>query len=301
MLKITKGVTSIIWPDDHMPVDEQGIRADIIQAPQSVFNRMNKGQLYEQFFNRAGSIMQKRVREGVYGNTNQTVEKVIDFFNDIRPKYAEHVKSMMKSNSDKERFLDAIEAEGIFFVIPPFCEHVNTAKVLEIAAKWDIKESPITYKQVQHDGSIQTFTTKSPACIGSKYIYLLGKIPLSQLSAIELGFTNQFGTPTKNDDKEIKSQCLFGRTPIRYGEDEVCIMTMSCGPDAIARMMGMISGSPRATNIMGKSLMSHPTPSNIEEIDVTTTEILQYNTNINIFDHMMAVIGYDVHEGKNEN
>ena len=48
----SKGVVSAIWEDEDMPVDEYGVRADLVMTPASVINRMNPSQMYEQFWNR---------------------------------------------------------------------------------------------------------------------------------------------------------------------------------------------------------------------------------------------------------
>ena len=283
-----------------MPIDDQGIRADIIISPESIFNRMIPARMYGQFLNRAGTLITDRVRKGVYGGTKSTVKTILEFLADVRPHYAKQVAESLKTSSDQERFLDAVEEDGLYYVIPPFCNSLSPARVLEIAKKWDIQESPVTYIQQNSDGSKQTIRTLDDVCIGGNYLYLLGKIPIRQMSAIQMGFVNQFGTPTKPTSKSTKAQSLFNRTPIRYGEDEVCIMSMSCGPETISRMMGMISGSPEATRELAKTLISHPTPSNIESIAMTDDEIIKSNAYINIFEHQMAAIGYDVEEGKNE-
>ena len=36
-----KGTISAIWPDEDMPVDEYGFRADVIGASVSIFNRID--------------------------------------------------------------------------------------------------------------------------------------------------------------------------------------------------------------------------------------------------------------------
>jgi hypothetical protein len=285
-----KGVIADVWEDEDMPVDEYGVRADIVISPESVFNRMNPAQFYEQFLNRACTLMTDRVRNGHYGNEMDSFNKVIEFLTDIRPVWAETVMELIQSDEDKLTFVDTVVMEGIYLVIPPFCKEITPAKINFLVDKWEIGITPVTYTS-HYGGTPKKITTVDPVCIGSKYIYLLGKIPLTQMSAIQMGHQNQLGLAIKPDNKDHE---LFGLTPIRYGEDECCITSMAIGPETMVRHAGVTTNSPKAVKILMHELYTNPHPTRLEHIDISTEEVINSAINVSLCKHMMAVVGNDL-------
>jgi len=61
----SKGVITAVWDDEDMPLDQNGVRADIVMDPSSVVSRMNAGRVYEQYFNGASRQAQLMVREAL--------------------------------------------------------------------------------------------------------------------------------------------------------------------------------------------------------------------------------------------
>src|SRR5574343_1099634 len=66
-----------------MPIDSQGVRADIVMDAGSTINRMNLGRLYEQYFGSAAQHLSRNIRqmlnipEGLnYSDTMKRVRKV---------------------------------------------------------------------------------------------------------------------------------------------------------------------------------------------------------------------------------
>ena len=288
-----KGVVSDVWPDDRMPIDEEGIRADIIISPESVFNRMNPSQMYEQFLGRALTLIEGRLKRNELGNVNQAFDYIMDFCTDVREVYGNYLKSMIRTQDEKEAFIHDVLDKGIFLIIPPFCKDISPENVLFISEKYEIYESRVTYKS-DISGTMKSITTRVPIMIGPKYIMLLGKIPLSMMSVVQYGHVNQFGTPAKPGDKSVKDQNLFGRTPIRYGEDEQCMLAMTLGPEVVTRFVGMTANSPRIIDKLADYLVTATKPTCIDRIPVTDEEITRSNINIQIFSHAMGAIGYDV-------
>ena len=289
-----KGVVSAIWPDEDMPVDEEGMRADILISPDSVFNRMNPGQMYEQFFNRASELIRRRFINGQLGSPLEAFHYIMNYLNDVRPVYAEFINASLPTDDDRIEFMRAVKRDGLLLMIPPFCKEISPEKVIEISEKYDITESPVTFTTRLADGTSKTVTTKDPVCIGSKYLYLLGKIPLSMMSAIQVGYVNQFNTPSKPRKTLSQGQLAFGQTPIRYGEDEICMLIMSLGPEAVARFVGTNANSPTAVREMATRLLTDKYPTQLTRIKMATKDVIKTNVNVGIFVHQMGAIGYDV-------
>jgi len=288
-----KGVIGTILPDEDMPVDQQGIRADLVISPESVFNRMNPGQMYEQFYNRAALIVSERYKRGELGNEDQSFEYIMGFLTDVREEYGSELRKLITTKSERKLFLDGVRKNGIYLIIPPTCKQISPNHVLFISKKYDITESPVSYNQYNADGTKTRVTTKVPCMIGSKYIIALGKIPRHGLSSIGLGFVNQFNTPTKPSKHVSRGRLPFGKTPIRFGEDEVSMLAMCVGIETTARFLGINANSPESVQGIGRILRTHPNPTQVTRLDKTNKQIQDENINIALLKHQLAVVGFD--------
>ena len=132
--------------------------------------------------------------------------------------------------------------------------------------------------------------------VGGQYLYLLGKRPIDQLNVVEFGYINQFMTPMKPNSKLAKAQCLHGQTPMRYGEDEVANLTSVIGAEATARITGIYSNSPVAIGKLNQCLLTHPNPTALPNIGMTTKEVIETSSNIAMFKHQFAETGFILKE-----
>lgn len=309
-----KGVVSAIWEDENMPVDDHGVRADIIMTPASVINRMNPSQMYEQFWNRAGLNViriaktkwlnagpdeQKNWMEDRAFQTNwkSIYSYILGFFNDFRPAYAKFISEIHPSDELKMEFTAGCLEEGLYLIngyrVP------NTPEdILKVAEKYKIEKTPVTYRVQNKDtGEWRTVRTRASMLIGSKYLLVLGKIPGSAISAVGVGHVSQHETPIKPKSKHIKSQNVIGLTPQKFGEDETCILDMSIGPAAVARLYGTYATSPAYVKELAELLLKDPSPSALPCLPRTTQDIINHNQNVSLLTHMLGVIGYDVSNG----
>ena len=291
----SKGVVSAIWKDEDMPVGPNGIRSDIIITAESPFNRLNSGQLTSQFLTFAADVITYNV---VHGNmtTEQAYAYVLDFINEIRPVYAQYIKESLNTPDLIEEFVDAVKEDGIYFIIPSFCESITTEMFLRISKKYGIDRGPFTYYTYDKDGNRKQITTKYHGIVGGRYIYLLGKRPIDQLNVIEFGYINQFMTPMKPNSKLAKAQCIHGQTPMRYGEDEVANLTSIIGTEPTARITGLYSNSPVALGELNKCLLTDPHPSALRNIGMSTKDIIETSSNIAMFKHQFAETGFVLRE-----
>lgn len=295
-----KGVVSAIWPDDHMPVDEHGIRADVIINVDSPFNRMNTGQLDEQQLNRIGQIIQQRVINNQLGDLNSTVNYVLEFLNDVRPNWCKVVKNRLKTEQDKIEFIEDIKNEGIYLWIPPYCNLDMEKIIIDLTDKYQAHETRVQYKIKDKDGNIKIISTEDTVCIGKKYVYLLNKIPLNLSSAVSTGYVSQFGTPVKVKSDSIKHQNRVKPTPLRFGEDEISLLAMATGTDNTFRFMSLYSAAPELVKEMVKQLLSSEKPTAFNKLDVSKEEIVNNNINVSIMRHMLGIVGIDFNDYEGE-
>lgn len=306
-----KGVISGVWPLEDMPKFADGTTADIMISGDSPFNRLNGGQYYEQGINAAGELVQKYLNENTWiseytsrkqyfeNEIHNEYEYCIEFLNTVKPTYARLIYDQTKNM--QEAFVNEVKENGFFWVIPPFSKSIDPDVFLKLSNKFGLEVHPVTYNAHNYqDGTVRKVTTYTTHLIGDKYLYLLGKIPRDQINAIEFGYVSQLMTPIKPTSKSLKTQSLFGQTPNRYGEDEIAIMTMSLGPATTARFAGIYSNSPVAQQELQRLLLTSDKPTALRNIGMTTKEVIESSSNISIFKHQLAAIGFEIKEVPNQ-
>lgn len=288
-----KGVNSCIWDDADMPIDEQGVRADVVASPDTVPNRLNPAQWYEQFYNRLSTLMQQRLIAGELGTGLESYKKIIQYIIDVHGNYGKRIKRALTTTDLKMDFVDEVRCHGFYFVIPPFSADVTMERIQMLRTKYNYVKSPITFSY-DIAGRRKTFTTKQSMTIGSQYMYLLGKIPKMQMSAHEMTHINQFGLPVKSDSNELKNLYATKPTPIRFGEDEIGLLSMLPSPEQTARFIMVRAGCKSASDLMASTLLTADHPSAIGKLAVTTQQMLDNSETIKLMNHMMGVVGVDM-------
>lgn len=288
-----KGVIAKIIPDDQMPVDEQGFRADVIIGSLTVFSRMNPGQWMEQFINRGGELIQRRMAEMVQVNNdyNSAWNLYLNYLNDCNPKYAEEMALIHQSATKRKEMVDEAIANGIYIQISPYQKDLNTSKVLELYNKYGIYKSKVTFSFEDENKVLRTVTTKKPVMIGYEYIFLLYKMP--HLRACNIGCVSQFNTPTRASDK-ASAQSPYPQTALRLGEDEIRNVTMAGGGKIAAKLTGEYGNSSEAVHNLANHLLRDAQPGQLKEIDMNIAQINESNNIIKIAKHMFSCLGIDM-------
>lgn len=285
-----KGVIGRIVEDADMPVDDYGFRADVLIDPASVFARMNLGQIYEQAINRTSEFVRRRVESTLSHQPEAAVEMLFDYYNDINPNYAELIRGIHSTPQTMLHHTTNAVRNGIYLHIPPGLETIGLPLIGMLRKKWDVKLSPVTFTQRDIEGNIiGTFRTKKSVCIGSKYIYLLCKIP--EPSSPGVAHINQYNTPMKASPHD-RIRHPIRQSPIRFGEDEVRMMLMDVKDSQdIVRLMCLQANSTQGVNALIERMLTDPHPTRIPRIDISNTDLMNSNTIVRIFRHMMATIG----------
>jgi len=286
-----KGVISDIRKLEDMPITADGIVADILISGESPFNRLNDGQYTEQFINYVSEVVTTRIRTSTASVEDQ-YNYLLKYIELVRPIYAKFIRQ--STENDKAGFVQTIKTDGIYFIIPPFCKNIVPATIKRIAEELDIRHQLITYATYDAQGNRIVHHIEEPGLIGSKYIYLLGKIPIDSVNCIEYGYVSQFGLPIKPGSKTVKTQSLIGSTPCRYGEDETMILCMSVDPEVVKRMYGIYATSSEAANEMQYALLTAKNPSDLDHINMATKDIINSDIAISLLKHQMAETGYEI-------
>lgn len=313
-----KGVIGVIRPDEEMPIDAYGHRADIIMDPLSVFNRMNPGQMYEQTVTRFNWFIERRLKlmlEGqdirqpiilnsAHGGTitlppvdaeqvkaTTPYQLLMEYLTDINYKYAESIAMATPTVADQNALVDAAISQGIQLILPPYCEHVGMEWIKMLAKKYPAPKTPIQYILHKRNGETKVVTTKEAISVGSKYLMLLYRMP--KVKAAGPGYISQHKTPI-HPNKQAKLLYPVSQTPLRLGEDELRGLLMAVGPAQAARLMGLYANSDIGLNELMKALLTMDKPTQLERIDISTKELIQTNNIIGLTHHMFATVGVQI-------
>lgn len=253
-----KGVICAVFPDEIMPVDKAGNRAELIMDGDSTIKRMNIARLYEHYINAASRDVTKRVVEMMQvggGNAyTQAWDYLMGYYSTVSPRMA---KLLSKYNAtDIKKHVDSVVSEGIYLWIPTDNAIDPIEMVKEIRDKY-----PPVFDKVTYAGGV---VTDRPVLIGSMYIMLLEKtgVDWSGVSSAKL---QHFGIPAK-----VSSSDRFAspgkNQPVRIlGEAEVRSINASVGSEVIADLLDQ-SNSPATHKYIVNKLLTTDKPTNIEEI-----------------------------------
>ena len=287
-----------VWPDAAMPIDKNGIRADLILSTETPINRLTSNQLYEAFYGRMGLLIGKQVKNNPkFSNINTAYDYIIKFLYDVRPVIAKKIAE--RTMDRKAEFVETVKEHGVYYILHPFAESVNLKQCMEIAEKYNYNETTVKFKIPISDTEWKDEETILPVPIGPKYMYLLAKIPYKQMNAIQASYINQFGVPSRlngidENSTRVSMKHTVGISPIRFGEDEFGILNMCVGSDETARFMSLKATCQEAQEQLFRALLTKQHPSALKSINMSTNEMVRSSRAVSAFVQMMGIVGYDV-------
>lgn len=305
-----KGVVASIRPKEQMPVDDYGVRADIIVTPEAIPNRMIPSALYEEHINRTSLFVSRRITQLLNGVFPPDIDQSLfelpitadqhgawnyfyEYVKTVNSNMCDVLDDICYNDEMKRLCLEDIIKDGIYLIIPPYLKHIDGEFILHLDKKFPAPISPVTFQIEDAFGELRTVRTKKPISIGSIYIYLLCKIP--HLKSSGVAYTNQFKTPIQTN-KEQKNRYPISQTPLRMGEDEVRNLIMAVGVGPVLRLIGLYANSTDGVQAMCKALLTSDTPSAIDRINLSTDYLVKTNNISNMVQHMFATIGFTTNE-----
>lgn len=280
-----KGVV-VVLPDEQMPVDEQGFRADICIDPVSVLKRTNLIQLYEQYINRV--LKWQAMHLDQFGDIEGQFSRVIEILNDINPTYADTVAKAHPTVSARADFVAECKADTIKVRIPPGYDKLTTDLIEKLENKYQTPISRVSF-MTETDNGPKMITTKSPVAIGAKYIYLLAKYP--KVIASGLGFVNHYHYPTGTSDK---NGVPVGSTPVRFGEAESRMLATAIGTESVVRLRGLYGNTKVGPDRLVNALLNSQAPSQLVRVPVETEELADNDFAVRIAHHECSTAGIDI-------
>lgn len=281
----SKGVISAIWPDEWMPTDAWGFRADLIMNSNAVIDRMNISQLFEQFFTRLGDLVVMDTKDLP---PDITYDLFMKYLYDYDPDYQKKVYEA--TCNDKIEWIKEVRRRGFHYNIPGTKDHFGMDHTLAMAAKWKWRTSKVVYTYpLDQDGNTKTVTSYEPEAIGSKYLFLINKIPTC--NAVEIGYISQMGLAIKNPAAKAR---YIAQTAIRFGEDETRTIIMDIGAEETCRLINVSGNSfEDCKELVRRSLLS-VNPFLYGQLPYSNDIIAKRSISNKILTHLMLPAGIDL-------
>jgi hypothetical protein len=271
-----KGVVCHVVPDDWMPTDADGNRADIVMDPNSTVSRMNLSRKYEQYINAHSRDVVKQIRSwfNVLENDRETIHKVqtierqnptlfsqawnylMSYYEIVSPLMHAQFEGGAYKRPQSEHMADVVK-RGIYFWKPTNCPRESTDIVRALEAGFPSTYGPVTY--VGNSG--RRVLTKCRVRIGSVYIILLEKTA-DDWSAVSSGKTQHYGVLAQvgNQDKYTQP---YRSQPIRaFGEAEIRITASYAGQRVTAEIMDR-NNNPETHRTIVNALLDAEEPTQI--------------------------------------
>lgn len=287
-----KGVIGERTPTEDMPTDEQGFVANLVIDPRSPPARMNFSQLFEQGINRVSEFVRREAEKKFKDSPEDAFMTFIEWFTDVHPNYGKLVNEINATPKEREEFAKACIDDFPIIHIPPYLRTITFRNVLAWIRKWKAYESRVTYTVYGRNGKKRRTTTRDTVCIASKYVILLCKFPEQTAS----GFTriSHIGIATKS--KEPRHSFPISRNPVKFiGEDDGRILAIEGLVAETARIMCLYSNSPNTGVIrFVKTLFMAEKPTALEDIDVSTKDLMRDNAILSVLFHDIAFLGVEL-------
>ena len=288
-----KGVIPKPTPDDHMPVDEYGIRADLVISSDSPLNRLNNVQLYEVDINRVSMIIMKKIANGDIPIT-EALSTILEFIEIVSPQYRRIIQESVIDKHLEEEYVEMCMKQGaIRVMLVPGSKYTSEEMLLRLYERFPYYPTRVTSKRVDKNGKVTASVSKCPVTIGSKYMYVLCKVPILEMSAMEFSHISHHGIPIKPMSQRIQAQSLCGKTPIKLGEDETCLLTQTVGAVGVARLHGL-SNSSIASHMLQSGLLTSLNPSDYGKIPMSDEGVIRTSSTVRIADNMMMPSGIKI-------
>lgn len=140
-----KAVVSHIWPDEMMPVDEYGRRADVIASANGIIGRANIQQVFEQHINFTSDMIEEKMKK--IKEPEKAIELQNAYFKYMSPKWGDYNIEVDKrrSKKDREEYLGALyrSKNGLYIYDPPAFGAIGWDIIKNISKKFKIKPSKV--------------------------------------------------------------------------------------------------------------------------------------------------------------
>lgn len=236
-----KGVVSAVLPDDQMPIDEHGTRADAIMYIHSVADRCIPSAVEESELNALNRELVRRMKK--METTQEKENLLVDFLTQIEPDANEAQLEGLASLSPEEKveYFRSIEEDGMMYICMPPYNTFNIWKLYNLYARYNFV--PPKVSAVDHKG-VRRWINNQSLMIGSMWLMRLKHDPDTKFNARSTGQLNLYGLPSKSGFETKNGMAPHSSAGTRFGEMEIPLISSVTNPAELMKL--------HATNLLGR-------------------------------------------------
>lgn len=255
-----KGVVVDVWDDDKMPVDADGNVADIIMDGGSIVNRLNPSRTFEIDINASFARTRKTIIASINADPSpenhlRMFEWLMGAYEIVSPRFAELVRRV-----DPIQHIKAVLKDHIHLWIPTDNPRQNDIMIRELLEKYPKCHGPVL--MTMDDG--RRVLSKNHATIGKQYIIILEKTG-DEYSAVASPVLQHQGIPGKLTKADKQSSPGRPQATRITGETEGRLINSLAYYDGLFILLD-IANSPTTHRAVCRTLLTHPTPTNVDRI-----------------------------------
>lgn len=287
-----KGVVCAVLPDEDMPIDAWGVRADVITDSNSTISRMNPGRSYQHYLGAAARDNRKRLlaKYGDHPLTHSDITEIIDYLRGFYALINSESVAFIDSLTEEERYHHVREVlkHQLSIYYPPDNER-NIVDIIDEMEKTIYK--PNLSRLWYRDGLGRVVETLEEIRIGRMTILLLEKIA-TDYSSVSSAKVNSFSFPIKGGASD-KYKYPHSVTPTTtLGETETRIIASLAPPVMIAELMDLAS-NPISHKLLVKGILESKMAFD-KAFDIDRKVITYGNTkSLMLLRHIMTGAGFD--------
>lgn len=314
----SKGVLVGVWPDENMPVDDRGNRAEIILSPQSVPNRKNPSILFELTTNASSrdtaykirSMLKPGIAPGVLltnreanallddlevsdpGLLRQANEYLLGYYRDVAPMLWHDVTKNGTAGRDSAAIREHMhyiltDCDKYMYLKIPTNDPVSGNERAEVILnKYPSFMSPMTYV----DAAGNKVRTQTAARVGTVYTFMLEKITTDTYGAQNIGKPQIHGVLSNPGGINRQFLPYRANSTKMTGELEVQMLTHLGSARGIAELSDM-SNNPNLFGHMADNIMRAPNPSQMESFIDRSQHAVGQSLLRNRVEHMFGAMG----------
>lgn len=300
-----KGVCCAILPRSQMPVDKNGVSADIIVDPVACINRMIMGGPIEAGLNVITDIVTRSIRDALGINLDlpslkrdikimadghdprieNAWQNALDYYKEVAP-VSMYPKALTATQKDKATVLTYAAKRPLGLYLPPETTPNMAVTLNRLHQIYKPDYQSVTYRDRQ--GNL--VRSKDDMAISDVYMMLLEKIGDDRSASSSVRF-QVFGVPASASKHDRFTSATRWQNGKIHGESEARIFNAITRPSIQPEIMDR-NNNPKTAEICYRNHLQAENPSQIEKLIDRSKYPFNMTMPIQNLDHFTVISGY---------
>lgn len=258
-----KSIACDVWPDENMPVDENGIRADVVVYGRGMVARINPSQSNEQLINHTTATCERMIKDTLASGFSKEAmgvakDIILNYYSLVCP---ELYDVMSKANANAvEEHLEYVYTKGIYLLIRADNNTITEESMLRLIQSPFYQPTPVKYTTPEG----KEFVTNTDVVIGDMQYMVLSKSDVKPFGCS--GTRRQHHALPAVVNKSTKFSDPTKVQACRHmGESEHRQLSAWVGADTIANHVDY-TNNPLSHEKVVKTIVMAKDPSNIKQL-----------------------------------